>query len=84
MFLEAVNTPLENLVAIAPGDMATSAHAVTGDVVLMFIELANEVVEMINSHPYYSGTTIQYNSQTDFQSRTLLWFEDYSRRTAGK
>lgn len=69
VFRGSKHAPLENLVAIALrryGDF--SSRRVTGDVVLMFIELANEVVEMINSHPYYSGDTIQYyNSQTDFR-----------------
>ena len=53
VFRGSKHAPLENLVAIALrryGDF--SSRRVTGDVVLMFIELANEVVEMINSHPY--------------------------------
>ena len=33
---------------------------------LMMIEFANEIVEMINSHPYYDGVTLEYyTSQTD-------------------
>ena len=67
VFQGSPNAPLENLVALALrryGDF--SSRRVTGDVVLMMIEFANEVAEMINSHPYYDGVTIEYyTSQTD-------------------
>ena len=69
VFRGSKHAPLENLVAIALrryGDF--SSRRVTGDVVLMFIELANEIIEMINMHPYYTGNTIEYyNSQTDIR-----------------
>ena len=67
VFQGSPNAPLENLVALTLrryGDF--SSRRVTGDVVLMMIEFANEIVEMINSHPYYDGVTIEYyTSQTD-------------------
>lgn len=68
VFRGTKNAPLENLVALALrrfGDF--SSRRVTGDVVLMMIEFANEVVEMVNSHPYNDSTTSieYYTSQTD-------------------
>ncbi len=71
VFQGSPNAPLENLVALALrryGDF--SSRRVTGDVVLMMIEMANEVVEMINSHPYNDSVTAieYYTSQTDVRA----------------
>ena len=68
VFRGTKHAPLENLVALALrrfGDF--SSRRVTGDVVLMMIEFANEVVEMVNSHPYNDSETsiAYYTSQTD-------------------
>jgi len=70
VFRGSPNAPLENLVAIALrrfGDF--SSRRVTGDVVLMMIEFANEVVEMVNSHPYNDSEipVEYYTSQTDIR-----------------
>jgi hypothetical protein len=46
------------------GDFAPGA--VHGEVILMFIDLANEVIDDIRSHPYWDGSALSYyRHQTD-------------------
>jgi hypothetical protein len=53
-------SPLEELIMQAlrqHGEFAPSS--VDGDVSLMLMEFANEVVEEVNSHPYWTGEIIE-------------------------
>ena len=55
-----LNSPLEELIMQAlrrHGEFAPSS--VDGDVSLMLMEFANEVVEEVNSHPYWTGLVIE-------------------------
>lgn len=54
-------SPLEELIAAAIrryGDFST--RRVTPDVVLMMIDGANEIVELVNGHPYWEGVQLDY------------------------
>ena len=55
-----LNSPLEELIMQAlrrHGEFTPST--VDGDVSLMMMEFANEVLEEINSHPYFTGTELK-------------------------
>jgi hypothetical protein len=64
------NSPLETLVMQALrryGDFHPGT--VDGDVMLMFIEFANMVIDEIREHPYHDGTDIDYyQTQTDVRN----------------
>jgi len=55
------NTPLEDLVRSALTRAGNySPSRVDGEVMMMFIELANRVVEEVRRHPYWTGGDIDY------------------------
>lgn len=62
-------SPLENLVRSAlvrAGNFSPSR--VDGEVMMMFIELANRVVEEVRRHPYWTGGDIDYyNDPTEWR-----------------
>ncbi len=55
------NTPLEDLVRSALTRAGNySPSRIDGEVMMMFIELANRVIEEVRRHPYWSGGDIDY------------------------
>jgi hypothetical protein len=58
---QKANTPLEDLVRSALTRAGNySPSRIDGEVMMMFIELANRVVEEVRRHPYWSGEDIDY------------------------